>query len=54
VITNSWEADVDGDGELSSGDEVMAYAVCYNPRGPVPNAMTFAALRAEMRALSGR
>jgi hypothetical protein len=53
-MPNSWEADSDGDGEADTGDEVIAWAVCYNPRGAVPGAISFGALRAEMRALRGR
>src|SRR6478609_5661830 len=42
---NTWEVDSTSDGVASTGDEVVAYAVCYNPRGTVPGATSFAQLR---------
>ena len=50
---NSWEVDSNGDGVADTGKELVAYAVCYNPRGAVPGAQTFpqlSALRASLRA----
>ena len=49
---NTWEVDSDGDGAADTGKELVAYAVCYNPRGAVKGAYTFPQLHALKTQLS--
>lgn len=48
---NTWEVDSDGDGAADTGKELVAYAVCYNPRGAVAGAYTFPQLHALKKSL---
>ena len=48
---NTWEVDSNGDGVANNGKELLAYAVCYNPRGAVKGALTFPQLHAMATAL---
>jgi hypothetical protein len=48
---NTWEVDSDGDGVANNGKELIAYAVCYNPRGAVRGAMSFPKLHSLATAL---
>ena len=52
---NTWEVDSLADGDASTTHQLVAYAVCYNPRGPVKGAKTFAQLRSlRLQLMAGR
>jgi hypothetical protein len=55
MAPNSWEVDSNGNGAAANGNQrVIAWAVCYNPRGEVdsaPGVMSMAAFRSEIRSL---
>ena len=51
-LPHSWEVDSGGNGAAANGDmRLIAWAVCYNPRGPVPGAVSMTSLRDEIRGL---
>ena len=55
VRPNTWEVDSNGDGAADTGKELVAYAVCYNPRGAVKGAYSYPQLHAlKAQLVAGR
>lgn len=51
AMPHSWEVNSDGNKAARPGDQLLAYVVCFNARGPVPGAMSFPSLREQVMQL---